>query len=107
MRDPRIDEYARLLVARSGAVQPGWQVVVRATPLARPLVEAVVEQIARKGAYALLQISFEQIGGPFAREAPLDVLRAPAPLQRRIWEEADALISLWAPENTREGSDLS
>ena len=107
MRDPRIDEYARLLVERSVAVQPGWQVLLRATPLARPLVEAVVEAIARKGAYPILQLSFEQIGGPFAREAPVEVLREPAPLQRRIWEEVDAFIAIWAPENTREGSELS
>ena len=49
MRDPRIDDYARLLVDRSVGVQPGWQVFLRATPLARPLVEAVQEQIARRG----------------------------------------------------------
>jgi aminopeptidase len=107
VRDLRIDEYARLLVDRSIGVQPGWQVQVRATHLARPLVEAVIEHIARRRAYALLQLTFESIGGPFAREAPLDVLRVPPPLQRRIWEEADAFISIWAPENTREGIDLS
>jgi aminopeptidase len=107
MRDPRIDEYARLLVERSVGVEPGWQVSIRATPLARPMVEAVIEQVARKGAYPILQLTFEHIGGPFAREAPLDVLRRPSPLQERIWNEVDAFISIWAPENTREGSDLS
>ena len=107
MRDPRLDEYARLLVDRSVAVQPGWQVSVRGTPLARPLLEAVIEQIARRGAYPILQMTFEQIGGPFARQAPVELLREPAPLQRRIWEEVDAFISIWAPENTREGSELS
>src|SRR5205823_11199450 len=107
MRDPRIDEYARLLVERSVAVQPGWQVSIRATPLARPMVESVVEQVARLGAYPILQLSFEHIGGPFARQAPLELLRKPAPLQERIWNEVDAFISIWAPENTREGSDLS
>jgi aminopeptidase len=107
VRDPRIDEYARLLVERSVAVQPGWQVSIRGTPLARPLIEAVIERIARIGAYPILQMSFEQIGGPFAREAPIDVLRKPAPLQRQIWEEVDAFITIWAPENAREGADLS
>jgi aminopeptidase len=107
VRDPRIDEYARLLVQRSVAVQSGWQVAVRGTPLARPLIEAVLEHIARLGAYPLLQLTFDQIGGPFAREAPLETLREPAPLQRRFWEEADAFISVWAPESTREGSELS
>jgi aminopeptidase len=107
VRDPRVDEYARLLVERSVGVRPGWQVNIRSTPLARPLVESVIEHIARIGAYPLLNLSFESIGGPFAREAPLDVLRKPAPLQERIWSEADAFISIWAPERTDEGSDLS
>ena len=107
MRDPRVDEYARLLVERSVGIRPGWQVSVRGTHLARPLIEAVVEQIARIGAYPILQLSFEQVGGPFAREAPLEVLREPAPLQRQIWEEVDAFIVIWAPETAREGADLS
>jgi aminopeptidase len=107
VRDPRIDEYARLLVDRSVGVQPGWQVLVRASHLARPLVESVLEQIAGRGAYPILQLSFEQTGGPFAREAPLELLREPAPLLRRIWQEADAYISIYAPENTREGAELS
>jgi aminopeptidase len=107
MRDPRIDDYARLLVDRSVGVEPGWQVTIRGTPLARPLIEAVVEEVAQRGAYPLLQLSFEQFGGPFAREAPLELLSVPAPLQRRISEETDAFISIWAPENTREGSELT
>jgi aminopeptidase len=102
-----MDEYAQLLVDRSVGVQPGWQVLVRASHLGRPLVEAVMEQVARKGAYPILQLTFEQIGGPFAREAPIEVLREAPPLQRRIWEEVDAFIAIYGPENTREGSDLS
>ena len=107
MRDPRIDEYARLLVDRSVGVRPGWQVLVRSTPLARPLVDAVQEQIARRGAYPLVQLAWESVGGPFAREAPLDLLSRPAPLQLRVWEECDAFMTITAPENAREGSDLS
>jgi aminopeptidase len=107
MRDPRIDEYARLLVDRSVGVRPGWQVLIRATPLARPLVESVEEQIARRGAYPIVQLTWETAGGPFAREAPLELLARAAPLQRRVWEECDAFVTISAPENTREGSDLS
>jgi len=107
MRDPRIDEYARLLVDRSVGVQEGWQVLIRSTPLARPLVEAVIEEIAHRRAYPLLQLAWETTGGPFAREAPLDVLREPGSLQERIWAECDAFIMISAPENTREGADLS
>jgi leucyl aminopeptidase (aminopeptidase T) len=36
--DPRVQEYARLLVERSIDVQPGWQVLVLAQPAAQPLL---------------------------------------------------------------------
>jgi aminopeptidase len=71
------------------------------------LIEALCEQIARKGAYPILQMSFEQLGGPFAREAPLDLLRVTPPLQKKLWEECDGIITIWSPEDAREASDLS
>ena len=51
MRDPRIEQYARLLVDTCVGVQPGWEVIVMSTPIARPLLEELARQIARKGAY--------------------------------------------------------
>jgi leucyl aminopeptidase (aminopeptidase T) len=56
--DPRVQEYARLLVERSIDVQPGWQVMVIAQPPARPLLEEVVRLIARRGAYPLVRFSY-------------------------------------------------
>jgi aminopeptidase len=103
----RIDQYAKLLVERSVGVQPGWEVLIRSTPLARPLVEAVSEPIARIGAYPMLQLAWEPTSGPFAREAPLEVLRRPSPTMTFMWENCDACIMISAPENTREGADLS
>jgi aminopeptidase len=95
------------LVDRSIGVRPGWQVLLRATPLARPLYEAVQERIARRGAYPIVQLAWESVSGPFAREAPLELLARPAPLLLQAWEECDAFITIAAPENTREGSELS
>jgi aminopeptidase len=106
VRDPRIDEYARLLVDRSVGVRPGWEVLIRSTPLARPLIEAVSEQIARRGAYPLWQLQWEPTSGPFAREAPLELLSVPSPVMDFVWRNCDAFIMISAPENTREGADL-
>ena len=88
MADPRDREYAELLVGTCLDVQPGWQVLVLGTPLGRPLLEEVQRAIARRGAYALLELTF---GGGLAatdrawvREAPLELLSTPAPLYDRL-----------------------
>ena len=107
MRDPGSTSTPGCSSSAPCGVQPGWEVVVRSTPLARPLIEAVVEQIARRGAYALLQLAFEPSAGRSRARRRSTLLREAAPLQQRIWQEADAFISIWAPENAREGADLS
>jgi aminopeptidase len=106
MPDPRVEAYARLLVERSIDVQPGWQVLVTSSPLARPLVEQVVRAIARRGAYSLTRLSYDSIGLAWATEAPEDLLAELAPVERRTYEEIDAYIHISAPENTRELSAL-
>ncbi|MBA3366239.1 MAG: aminopeptidase [Actinobacteria bacterium] len=108
MADPRIEQYARLLVERCVDVQPGWQVLVRSQPAARPLVEEVTRQIARRGAYALTRLSFNSVGVDpvWAKEAPEDLLRQLAPIEVYAVENADCLMSIVAPENTRDGSDV-
>jgi aminopeptidase len=105
MADPRDREYAELLVDSCVGVQPGWQVVVLGTPAASPLIEEVVRLLAERGAYALVRY---HVGATTAgahhvwlRHAPLELLDSPAPLDVQLLEQADALIAVDAPENTR------
>jgi leucyl aminopeptidase (aminopeptidase T) len=74
--DPRVEEYAALIVERSLDVQPRWQVLLRSTPLARPLVEACVRRIAERGAYAILRLDFDlwPVNPVWAEEAPEELL---------------------------------
>ena len=105
--DPRLEEYARLLVERSVAVQPGWQVLLRSSVQARPLIEELIGQIARRDAYALVRLSFTSLGDSiWTREVPLERLAQLPALAVTEAETVDARITIWAPENTREGSDL-
>ncbi len=109
MADARIDEYARLLVEYSIDVQPGWQVVILAGANSRPLVDAVVGRIARRGAYALPRLTFS--GRAFydqawLESAPDELLREAAPVLRHEAEQIDAHVSIDSPENTRELSAL-
>ena len=106
MRDPRIEQYAKVLVETCIDVQPGWQVVVVSSPLAQPLVDEVSRQLARRGAYALLRLA----GGPnipWLQEAPEDLLDTPPPIDVHTLETADGLIAIEAPANTREISAVS
>jgi aminopeptidase len=107
MGDPRIEQYARLLVDTCVGVQPGWQVLVTGSALSRPLNEEVARQIAQKGAYALPRISH---GGAstfleyeWVLAAPVELIQLP-PLDLHVINNVDALIAIDAPENTRNAS---
>ena len=105
MGDPRLASYASLLVERCVNVQPGWQVLVRATPAARPHVEEVVSAIAGREAYALPRLSFSRFS-PWLAEAPTELLGTLAEIDAHEIDHADCLMVIDAPENTREGSDI-
>jgi aminopeptidase len=105
----RVEQYARLIVERSINPQPKWEVLIRSTPLARPLIDALVRLIARRGAYPMLRMNFNlwPIDDLWALEAPEELLAEMAPLDKKACEIMDARITIEAPENTREGSDLT
>jgi aminopeptidase len=102
--DPRDRAYAELLVEGCLDVQPGWQVVLNATPLGRPLVEELCRVIARRGAYALVRLTFDGAAFPteWIAEAPDDLLERPASIREHELRTCDALIGIDAPENTRD-----
>ncbi len=107
MTDPRLSAYAGLLVERCVDVQPGWQVLVQSAPLGRPLVEEVVRRIARRGAYALVRLSFSRVEPCWTNAAPLDLVSTLPEIEAHELDEADCLVVIDAPENTRAGSDVA
>jgi len=104
--DPRIEAYARLLVDCIRA-EPGWQVLVRSQPLARPLVEAISRELGRRGARSLVRLRFDPIGSAFVREAPLELLGTLSDIELHEIENADSYMAILAPENNREGTDVA
>jgi aminopeptidase len=83
-------------------------VLVLGPPAARPLYEAIGRSVARRGAYAVFQLSLDggigAINRSWLSDAPDDLVRTPSSLQSRVLTEADALLVVVAPENTRAAS---
>ena len=112
MADPRIEQYAELLVNRCVNVQPGWEVVVISSTLARPLVEEVTRAIGRRRAYPVVQLSFGgmdywPLEDVWAETATAEVVAERSPIRIKLEDECDAWIRIGAPENTREGAQLA
>jgi aminopeptidase len=108
LEDPRVEQYGRLIVERALDVQPGWQVLIRATPLARPLLEEVVRVIAQRGAYPILRIGFNlwPVDLTWSAEAPEELIGELPAIDRFSVAEMDARLTIDAPENLREGAEL-
>jgi leucyl aminopeptidase (aminopeptidase T) len=81
--DPRVHDYAELLVGKCLDVQPGWQVLVNGGYLARPLLEAVSAALGKRGAYPLqrLSLSGQSLNIPWLLTAPEDVLAKAPPIE--------------------------
>jgi aminopeptidase len=103
MRDPRLERYAEILIDTCVGVQPGWQVIVSCGLPGRPLVDEIARQLAKRGAYALIRLSLNG-SIPWVLEAPDELLENLPSIELYAFQNADALISIDAPENTREVS---
>ncbi len=107
--DTRVGAYAELLVERCLAVQPGWQVLIRSQPAARPVLEEVMRLIARKGAYPILRMNFSlwPVDEVWVANAPEELAAEMSPIDVFASDHMDARITMEAPDNTRGAAQLT
>jgi aminopeptidase len=107
--DPRVAAYAELLVERCLGVQPGWQVLIRSQPAARPVLQEIMRHVARKGAYPLLRMNFSfwPIDEVWAAVAPDELVAELSPIDLYAADHMDARITMEAPDNARGTSPLT
>ena len=98
--------YAEVLVDTCLDVQPGWEVLVFGSPEGRPLLDAIGRLLARREAFAIFQVSTSgSVGGIAASwlaSASPDLASRPSRLLSHLFENCDAVIDVYAPENTRD-----
>lgn len=108
MTTSRERQLAELLVDTCVGVQPGWQVLVLGTPLARPLLEQLFRLLGERDAYALSRLTLDSFLAPRAwvLSASLDRIGQPSTVEAYSLAHCDAVIAIDAPENTRAASAI-
>src|ERR1700726_1106121 len=101
MRDIRIERWAHTLVHYCLYVKPGETVVIRATPLAAPLVEAVYSELIHIGAYPLPLIELENLDEILLREGNNDQLTRSSPVMAALADHIDAQLTINSKSNSR------
>jgi aminopeptidase len=101
MHDIRIERWAHTLVHYCLYVKAGETVVIRATPLAAPLVEAVYSELLHAGAYPLPLIELENLEEMLLHEGNNDQLVRPSPVMAALAEQIDAQLTIGSRSNTK------
>jgi aminopeptidase len=103
--DIRIQRLARLLVDYSVDIQAGERVAILSSPAASDLVLPVYERVLERGGHPFLNLRLPGTDEIYYRVASEDQLKFISPIERLVFEEYEALISIRAATNTRELND--
>src|SRR4051794_2013240 len=106
MRDPRVENLARILVRYSVKLKEGDTCAIRGGTAGEPLVAAVYEEALRAGANPIIAMSFNGQSSAYFRNASDAQLDWISPTARWESEECDANIVIGAETNTRELSQV-
>jgi aminopeptidase len=104
--DIRVERLARLLVEYSVDVQPGDKIGIMGTPPAADLIRALYGHVLDRGGHPLVNVQLAGLEEIFYRKASDDQLEHINPLRKLVVEEFDGYISIRAPQNTRELSEI-
>jgi len=106
MIDPRVEKLAEVLVDYSVAVSPGDQVLIQGTPLAAPLLQAILVRTLQAGGHPFTLVKLSGSDELVFRHAADDQLRhIPAPV-RVAYETFDAAINIMSSDNTKALSNV-
>jgi aminopeptidase len=106
MRDPRVENLARILVNYSVKLKEGDTCAIRGPSAGEPLIAAVYEQALQAGANPTVALSFEGQSVSYFSHASDAQLEWVSPIARWEAEECDANIVIGADTNTRELSQV-
>ncbi len=107
MPDPRIAKMARVLVNHSLDLKEGQKLAINSQEAAYPLIKEVFREGIRMGAYPETRLQLPGLTEILLKEGADHQVEYISPVVNLIANEYDALLSISAPLNTRELSNIS
>jgi aminopeptidase len=106
MRDPRIQNLAKILVGYSTGVKEGETVVIEGESAAEPLLLAVYEEVLAAGGNPIVSMAMQGQAAAYFKHASDSQLEWISPFSRWKAESADVSIHAMASTNVRELSQV-
>lgn len=99
--DPRVQKLAKLLLNYSLKLKKGQLLKIQGQIAAKPLIIAAYEEALKIGANPVVQIVLPEAEELFYKHAKDAQMRYISPMSQTEVNKIDALLSIWASENTR------
>lgn len=107
MKDHRISKLAEVLMEHSLNIREGENVVIRSGFLAKPLIDEFYKKTVNKGANVFVHVLIDEHKKYLMENAGEKQLENTNSLYESIYEKADAVLVIEAPENTKYLSNTS
>ena len=101
MNDPRLDNFADIMVNYSTEVKPGQSVYIHCGIPGLPLMNAVMEKVLQAGGHPVISLDSDTLEETYFRNANDEQLEWINPVEDFRARIADVSIFIRAPENTR------
>ena len=111
MADPRVANFAKILVEHSARIVPGDRVLIEATTAAEPLVRELFIQIMEKGGHphpmvalpGMMPFSQDEFYLTYAKEAQLDFVPT---FYKLAYDQFESRIRVHSATNTRGTTNI-
>jgi aminopeptidase len=101
MRDPRVEQLAKVLVGHSIKAKPGERVLIIGNAETAPLIKETYREVLRAGAHPILQVGLAELDKIFFDEANDEQLQD-IEVMEWLYHRADALIRILGGANNKE-----
>ena len=101
MKDPRLENLARVLTRYSLRLKPGDILAINGEAVAAPLIRECYRAALRCGAFVICDVALDGLPEIFYAEANDKQLKWLSPFAKFKVRRIDASIGIWAGENTK------